>query len=620
VRVRAVDDSANIGAAALLTLKLTGPSNIFGTRVPVNPSVSDGSSVELGLKFTPQHDGYVTGVRFYKGTGNTGTHTGSLWTSGGTRLATGTFVGESTAGWQTLVFSTPVAVTHDTMYVVSYTAPSGHYAADGLAFSAADFNSAPLVAPRSTQASPNGVFAYGSGFPTQSYNDTNYYVDVTYIDSTAGAPTSLAVSPAAGATTVPVGTHPSVIFSKSLDQATIQFTLRKPGGATVAGATSYDSASHTVTFTPSAPLAVSTVYTATVAASDTQGQPAESDTVWSFTTDAYTSIYTMFGANASPQIAADGDPNSIELGVKFVPQIDGKVIGVRFFQGPGNTGTHTGSLWSAGGTLLARATFSGETGSGWQSVRFDQPVTVTAGSTYVASYHAPNGHYSSTSGFFGTLWTNGPLSAPATTDNGVYRYGAEAFPANSYGSTNYWVDPLYVPDTDPGGSPSPTPSPTGNFGPPVSIFSDTDTPATASFNDPNSIEVGAKFTSDVAGEVTGVRFYKGAQNNGIHTGSLWTSGGQLLATASFTSETASGWQTVTFSSPVAITAGTTYLVSYWTSVGGYAVDANAFSGQGVDHAPLHIPTGGAGYHYGGGFPDGGTNHNFWVDVVFRPNA
>jgi hypothetical protein len=55
-------------------------------------------------------------------------------------------------------------------------------------------------------------------------------------------------------------------------------------------------------------------------------------------------------------------------------------------------------------------------------------------------------------------------------------------------------------------------------------------------------------------------------------------------------------------------------------VGQYAVDLNAFASQGVDHAPLHIPVGGAGYHYGGGFPDGGTSHNFWVDVVFRPNA
>ena len=43
------------------------------------------------MKFRADQDGFVTGIRFYKGTGNTGTHTGSLWSSDGTRLATVTF-------------------------------------------------------------------------------------------------------------------------------------------------------------------------------------------------------------------------------------------------------------------------------------------------------------------------------------------------------------------------------------------------------------------------------------------------------------------------------------------------------------------------------------------------
>ena len=38
------------------------------------------------MKFRANRAGYVTGIRFYKGTGNTGTHVGSLWTSGGNKL------------------------------------------------------------------------------------------------------------------------------------------------------------------------------------------------------------------------------------------------------------------------------------------------------------------------------------------------------------------------------------------------------------------------------------------------------------------------------------------------------------------------------------------------------
>jgi len=39
---------------------------------------------------------------------------------------------------------------------------------------------------------------------------------------------------------------------------------------------------------------------------------------------------------------------------------NGFITGVRFSKGVNNTGTHMGNLWSSSGTLLARATFTGE--------------------------------------------------------------------------------------------------------------------------------------------------------------------------------------------------------------------------------------------------------------------
>ena len=74
------------------------------------------------------------------------------------------------------------------------------------------------------------------------------------------------------------------------------------------------------------------------------------------------------------------------------------------------------------------------------------------------------------------------------------------------------------------------------------------------------IEFGAKFRSDVAGQVLGVRFFKFMQNTGVHTGSLWTATGELLAHATFANETTSGWQEVRFSGPVTILPGQTYVV------------------------------------------------------------
>src|SRR4051812_46012151 len=77
---------------------------------------------------------------------------------------------------------------------------------------------------------------------------------------------------------------------------------------------------------------------------------------------------TIWAAGATPANAALTDGQPIELGVKFTADVDGFVTAIRFYKGAQNTGPHVGHLWSAAGTLLATATFSGESTSGWQQV------------------------------------------------------------------------------------------------------------------------------------------------------------------------------------------------------------------------------------------------------------
>src|SRR5262249_24746110 len=96
----------------------------------------------------------------------------------------------------------------------------------------------------------------------------------------------------------------------------------------------------------------------------------------------------------------------------------------------------------------------------------------------------------------------------------------------------------------------------------TTIFSPSATPTTF-FLGSNAVELGMKFRSDVNGTITGIRFYKGLGDTSVHTGSLWSSTGVLLATGNF-SESASGWQQLNFSTPVPITANTTYIASYHT--------------------------------------------------------
>ena len=97
--------------APLSAQAAAGDVTIFGTTVPATPAAADDSAVELGVAFTPRVNGSVVGIRFYKGSGNTGTHTGSLWNSSGSRLATATFTNETSAGWQTVTLASPVNVT-----------------------------------------------------------------------------------------------------------------------------------------------------------------------------------------------------------------------------------------------------------------------------------------------------------------------------------------------------------------------------------------------------------------------------------------------------------------------------------------------------------------------------
>jgi hypothetical protein len=138
----------------------------------------------------------------------------------------------------------------------------------------------------------------------------------------------------------------------------------------------------------------------------------------------------------------------VELGVKFRSDVSGTITGIRFYKASTNTGTHVGNLWTSTGTLLATATFSGESASGWQQVNFATPVPIAANTVYVASYHTNVGHYSQDLNYFAATGVdNPPLHAPvdwASGGNGVYAYGStSSFPSGTYIATNYWVDVVF---------------------------------------------------------------------------------------------------------------------------------------------------------------------------------
>lgn len=530
VQVRAMDDSSNIGPVVSRSLTSTGPYSVFWTSVPTIADSGDPSAVELGLRFTPTMDGSISGVRFFKSLANTGTHTGTLWNSSGTRMAVATFTSETASGWQSVSFANPVAVTAGQTYTVSYFTPGGRYSADFYYWGYRGETRGPLTVAGGFGATPAGVYNSNGSFPIDSYRGTNYFVDA--------------------------------IFT--------------PGAA------------------PTPP------------------PPPASD-----------GATTLLG-NEIPTVEAETrDTSSVELGVSVVPSVDGTVSAIRFYKGIGNAGTHTGSLWNSAGTRLATVTFANETASGWQTAALGTPVALTAGQSYTVSYLAPQGRYSYTSRYFSTSKVSGPLTA-AGPANGFYRYGLTGgFPTASFNSTNYFVDMVFTPTS--AASPAPTPPPPAPTPPPadgVSLFG-IEVPSVASAADTSAVELGVAFTPASAGTVTAIRFFKGAGNGGTHTGNLWSAAGANLATVTFTNETASGWQTAQLATPVALAAGTTYTVSYLAPQGRYSVSPGYFTAAKTSGPLTAAATVNGKYRYAaaGGFPTQTFNStNYFVDITFVPAA
>ena len=147
-----------------------------------------------------------------------------------------------------------------------------------------------------------------------------------------------------------------------------------------------------------------------------------------------------------------------------------------------------------------------------------------------------------------------------------------------------------------------------------SFWTTSSTPANVTAPDSNSVELGLKFSSNVAGHVVGARVYCATNSSGTHTVHLWSSAGASLATA--TLPACSGWTTVNFSSPVAIAANTTYTISYHTI--GYAWNHSFFTSA-ITAGNLTAPINAGVYVYGSSPAYPTTVYlsaNYWIDVLF----
>lgn len=143
------------------------------------------------------------------------------------------------------------------------------------------------------------------------------------------------------------------------------------------------------------------------------------------------------------------------------------------------------------------------------------------------------------------------------------------------------------------------------------------TPSIANGSDGVPYELGMKFRSAKAGQITAIRYWKAASESGTHIGKIWTASGSTLATVTFASETASGWQVGELSTSLSIEANTTYLVSVNCN-SHYAVTPNQLAPS-VTNLDLSSVADGNNGVFGNpnSLPNNSWNNsNYFRDVVF----
>lgn len=157
-------------------------------------------------------------------------------------------------------------------------------------------------------------------------------------------------------------------FSEAMNPSTVNtttFTLAGPGTTPVAGTVTYDVSSYAATFTPTNPLALDTLYTATITtgAQDLAGAGLASDKVWTFTTAAAACTTTpivpmgtacefgVLGGSTVSNVASAGTAVTGDIGVSPGTAITGfppgTLTGTEYEGATSLAGTAQGDLTTA---------------------------------------------------------------------------------------------------------------------------------------------------------------------------------------------------------------------------------------------------------------------------------
>ena len=535
------------------------------------------------MRFLSDVIGEVTAIRFWKATSEGGTHVGKLWSATGQLLASVTFTNETASGWQQQALPTPVQIAANTEYMVSVNTGSTFYVVsdNGLAQQVVNQHLSSVVGN-------NGVFGPPGQVPTNTFASSNYFRDIVFTtDRTfALAGTITPAADAGGATVTLTG------FS---------------GGTTTAdsaGAYSFAGlANGTYTITPSKPEFVFTPpsQTVTVSGADITGI--------NFMVAPVT--YSLSGT-ISP--AADGSGATVTVSGPASATVTADASGT-FVVGGLRNDTYTVTASKPGfafDPLSQTVTIAGADVLG-----VDFVALAAGGGTFALS-----GLMSPATDASGAVVTLSGAANGTTTVDASGAYGFSGLPDGSYTVTptkeGFDFSPTAQTVTVAGANVTGVDFTVSKVAIVQTLFT-TQTPVLTNLSDGPTVnyELGVRFLSDVAGQITAVRFWKASNETGTHVGKLWSATGQLLTSVTFANETASGWQQQALPTPVAIAANTEYVVTVNTGNTFYVVTDNGLAQQVVNQRLRSVVGSNGVYGPPGAFPTNTfASSNYFRDVVF----
>jgi hypothetical protein len=232
------------------------------------------------------------------------------------------------------------------------------------------------LAPGSNDPSETHLYITARGVDNNedpNENDGKIY-EITLGDPPAPdstPPTVTDQSPSPGATDAPIGTVVQAVFSEDVVGVTGgSFTLEGPAGAVAAGV-SYNAATKRATLDPSADLAPTTVYTASLsgAITDIAGNPL-APVSWSFSTESVsdTSPPVVTGRSPAP------DASNVSVASNVTATFDEDVTGV-------DASSFALAPQGGGPALAAAVTYD----AGTRTATLDPDADLAAGTTYTAN-------------------------------------------------------------------------------------------------------------------------------------------------------------------------------------------------------------------------------------------